>query len=869
MQAIKPRYKSYFWAYLSLIYLFVSSTNLYGQVYKKRLLTPGEYPLWGYLVPDKISDKANWVSYRSWYEHTGEDTLVVQQTYGHKKYVFAGSESGKFNGDTDFACMKSDTLTLVELKSGKSLKIPHAANFAFSGNQKFLIVLLKQTDQKFTLEIRDRTGSVVEKVLDIAQYRFEPSENGIVYCVAKNNVYSAEFILFKDLASRKTFTTNHKAPFKNFVWSGNSIAFIEALTEGFEIFVYHLLQDKLNRLDQKKATGFPAEMKISDGRFKNLMISKNGEKVFFWLKENQIKSNLIDPKAVQVWNAGDKQLFGSKKLLGDYVMSDKLAVWDLKHNSVLQLTDKDRPSGFLSADYNYAFTYDKNAYEPQTRQIGAYDLYLVNLKNGEKKSIIDRYTLGDYIPSRSPDGRYLCYAKQGHWWIYDIQTDLHTNITTSLHNSFFVEYTNIPQEDAPYGIGGWTTKGEVILYDRYDLWKISLDGKVKVRLTKGREIQKTYRVKFDSRIYNAGAESNMYTLDPNKGLLLTTSDRDIGATGISYLSSRLGPKDLLWENKKLHQVSKAEHMDTFMYLEESFSSPPKLMLYDGKTKEIAGSNKHQDQYHWGKSERIEYFVNGIKTKGVLFYPAGYQSGRKYPMVVNIYERQFAYIHDYENPTLINGAGNNVTNFTLQGYFVLYPDINYEFGNLKESVTKSVLSAVDAVIVKGDVQPDKIGLIGHSFGGYETDLIITQTDRFAAAVAGAAWTDLVSAYLYFGQETMRPDFFRFEDQQMRIGKSLYEDMESYLKNSPVLLADKVKTPLLGWAGKDDATINSLQSMEFFLALRRANKEHILLVYPEDGHQLEKKENAADLSERIMQWFDYYLKGGEKQDWMNKN
>lgn len=129
--------------------------------------------------------------------------------------------------------------------------------------------------------------------------------------------------------------------------------------------------------------------------------------------------------------------------------------------------------------------------------------------------------------------------------------------------------------------------------------------------------------------------------------------------------------------------------------------------------------------------------------------------------------------------------------------------------------------------------------------------------------------MVSSYLYIGATFARPDFYRAEYDQLRIGKSLFEDMQSYLKNSPVLLAANVKTPLLGWTGKEDRHIHALQSIEFYMALRRLNKIHTLLVYPKEGHNLDNKENQRDLSNRIMQWFDYYLKGSIKQDWMKSD
>lgn len=869
MQAINYTYSRLFFRVACFIFWLVTCPSLLGQANQKRMLTSKDYDLWSMLIPDKISNNGNWASYRLLYESVNTDTLVVQQTRGTKKYAFPYGKEAKFNGESDFACIARDTLILQNLKTEILYKRAHASSFAFSGNQKFVAILLKQSNEKLDLEIRDQSGKLVQQVVDIAQYCFDPSLNGIVYSTEKNNNYSIEIMFFTNVIVKKTIIKNHEAPFQSLIWKENAVAFIESIVTDPVLFNYNIVKDKLNELDPKSAVGFPSTMKISDATYKNLIHSKDGTKIFFWLKEPQNVVEISDPMAVQIWNSKDKLLVDFKKFMPFYKLSDKMALWDLKDNKILQITDKDLPCGFLSADYRHAFIYDPTAYEPQSKQLPPYDLHLVDLKNGKKQRILEHYTFLEK-PSGSPDGRYLCYAKDSQWWIYDIQKNLHTCITLGISNSFFSEDTDRPTGDTPYGIAGWIKDGEIILYDRYDLWKISLDGKVKKRLTKGREIQKTFRVKvYNSDPYYSDIESKKLALDLNDGFLLTTANKETGATGLSYWNSKSGLKELVWANKKITQVSKAENKNIYMYADQNFEVAPRLMLYDNELKEIVQSNKQQEQFFWGKNERIEYVDNGIKTKGILFYPAAYKAGAKYPLVVHIYERQFSAFNDYENPSLLSGDGFNVTNFTSQGYFVLYPDINYQYGNLRESVTRSVLTCLDTVLAKGYIDPTKVGLIGHSFGAYETDLIITQTDRFATAVAGAAWTDLVSAYLYVGPTYRRPDFFRTEDHQLRIGKSLYEDMQSYLKNSPVLLAANIKTPLLAWVGEEDRHIHSLQTMEFYLALRRLNKEHSLLVYPGEEHTIDKKENAIDLNKRIMQWFDYYLKNGKKEEWMKSD
>lgn len=869
MKAINYTYLHLFYRVSCFMFWLVTCPSLLGQANQKRMLTTKDYNLWSLLIPDKISNNGNWASYRLLYEYTNKDTLVVQQTIGNKKYIFPYGREGKFNGESEFACIVHDTLILQNLKTEILFKTADVSSFAFSANQKFMAILLKQSDEKLTLEIRDQTGNVLQLISGVTNYSFDPVQNGVVYSIEKDNLYGVEIILFKDSIVKKTIVKNYKAPFQNLIWKENAVAFIENIVADPVLFNYNIIKDKLSSLDSKSATGFPHGMKISVAAYMNPIHSKDGNQIFFWLKEPPNESEISDPMAVQIWNSKDKLLVDFKKFRPYYKLSDKLVLWDLKNNKVLQITDKDLPSGFLSADYSRAFIYDPAAYEPQSKQFGPYDLYVVDLKSGKKQCIIEHYTF-DEKPSGSPDGGFLCYAKEAQWWIYDIQKNLHTCITFGMPNSFFSEDTDRPREDAPYGIAGWSSDGEIILYDRYDLWKISLDGKVKKRLTKGREIGRTFRAKvFNSDPVYSETESNKHALNLNDGFLMLATNKKTGAAGLSYWNSKSGIKELLWTNKKITQVSRAANNDIYMYLDQNFESAPRLMVYNGRSVEIVQSNKQQEHFYWGRNEGIEYIDNGLKTKGILFYPAVYKAGVKYPLIVHIYERQFSALNDYVNPSLLTADGFNVSNFTAQGYFVLYPDINYEYGNLRESVTRSVLTAVDTVIAKGDIDPNKVGLIGHSFGGYETDLIITQTDRFAAAVAGAAITDLVSAYLYVGQTYRRPDFFRTEDHQLRIGKSLYEDMQSYIRNSPVLLAANITTPLLGWTGEEDRTVHSLQTMEFYLALRRLNKEHSLLVYPGEEHTIDKKENALDLNTRIMQWFDYYLKNGKKEEWMKSD
>ena len=240
------------------------------------------------------------------------------------------------------------------------------------------------------------------------------------------------------------------------------------------------------------------------------------------------------------------------------------------------------------------------------------------------------------------------------------------------------------------------------------------------------------------------------------------------------------------------------------------------------------------------------------------------------MVVHIYEIMSKNLHHYVNPSFLNGEGFNVTNYTLADYFVLLPDIRYELGNPGISAVDCVSAGVNAVVDKGLVDKSKIGLFGHSFGGFETNFIISQTNIFAAAVSGAGISDIIAYYFNISKNAIfQPEMWRFEDQQWRMGKSLYDDKEGYLRNSPIMHAQNVTTPLLLWTGKNDRIVPWNQSITYYLALRKLGVKNRLLVYPDEDHSLENRQNQTDLSKRMMGWFDDLLKGEPTQDWISKS
>jgi len=236
------------------------------------------------------------------------------------------------------------------------------------------------------------------------------------------------------------------------------------------------------------------------------------------------------------------------------------------------------------------------------------------------------------------------------------------------------------------------------------------------------------------------------------------------------------------------------------------------------------------------------------------------------MITFYYETLSNRVHHYQNPSYFNSGGPNVSNFTTQGYFVFYPDIVFEIPDPGISAVNCILAGVNNMLKLPYIDKDRLGVFGHSFGGYETLFLITQTDMFATAVAAAGAGNMRSYYLSMAWLWNRPQSWRFEKQQWRMGDTYFNIPEAYERNSPINYVQNVITPLLSWAGKKDTNVNWEQHLEFFIAMRKLKKEHIMVLYENEGHSLMNPDNQIDMTNKLFDWYNYYLKGFSPAAWM---
>jgi dipeptidyl aminopeptidase/acylaminoacyl peptidase len=850
---------------------------LLGQVVQKKELTVADYHLWGALSLEKIAADQKWASYRMSYQNN-IDTLFVRNIESLKTYNFTQVQRYLFTKNNVFVCQDNQGLQILALRTEKKQHIQSVHEFDYAAPYDLVIITIDLPEDKRKLILQTPDGKVIKEIADVTDFSLSPDQQHLVYGTVTNGKYAVMLMDLKKTAQQKGILIGRKENSFGFTWhkKGNALAFAtksDSITKTV-LYYYTLQNDSLYELNPWFHPNFPQNVFIpTDFTFK-LTISDDMQRVFFTTKMNSPLLEKENTSDVEIWNANDKSLYVEREKDGSPSTVPRVGIWLPLSNFATALTTNEFPNLMLSGDQQYAFLFNPKDYEPQFKiKPGPSDVYILNLKTFEKKRLLKEHSAHFLEMIPSPTGRYLSYFKEGDWWVYTIASGTHQNVTASIKTKFTSEdlYYSIAAKNAN---AGWSLGDrEILLYDEFDLWAIKPDGTSFRRLTHGRESKIRYRLaKAPDRqpyifIYDALKLDNF---NIEKELLLHGQGDD-GKTGYFKWNPDSGEKLIVFGDQYIDQLTYTSEKQNLFFREQKFDLSPRLMVSKEDSNPVCffRSNPQQVKYHWGRSELLEYKnSNGIKMKGVLRYPANYAPNKKYPMIVHVYQRQNEQHHKYVNPTSQMEDEDNDTFWTTQGYFVLLPDIVVEYDTLGYSALDCVLAAVKNVLAKEIVKPNKIGLMGHSFGGYETSFIITQTNIFAAAIASAGSTDLTSFYFTLAKNFSYPNMYRFASGQWKINQTPFEAPELYLRNSPITYANKVNTPLLLWTGKEDYNVDPHQSMEFYFALRSLGKKCIMLLYPNEGHGISKPANQNDMTKRIQQWFAYYLKDDASAEWITE-
>lgn len=577
-----------------------------------------------------------------------------------------------------------------------------------------------------------------------------------------------------------------------------------------------------------------------------------------------------EPPSVAVWNWHDVEVMPKQKLNAkNDRQKNMLAAWHVEKNSFV-LLGKDLEEKVTPLKHQaLAVAANWSAYAME-RSIGrpAADISLIDLTTGARTKIQDRLN-DDYYLQESPGGRYLLYFHDDHYWTVNTATHAVVNITKNVQAAFVNRESDWTiKQKPPFGVAGWTKKdAAVILYDKFDLWQVAPDGSHATRLTDGAAEQVRHRYE--------KLDPEEEWIDTEKPVYLSLFGIWTKKSGFARLrpgaSGALTEEHLLWLDKSLDSLAKAKDADVFEYVSQTFVESPNAFIAgpDLKNpKQVTKTNPFQSNYAWGHEELIEYKnSHNERLQGALFYPAAYDPAKKYPMVVLIYEKLSDNLHRYSPPS--ERSYYNVSAVTQHGYFLLEPDIVFKPRDPGVSVVDCVTAAAKRVMQMGVIDPKRIGAMGHSWGGFDTTYLATHTANFfAAAVAGAPITDLVSNYGNHHWSIGIAETDHIETGQQRMEVPLYEDLQAYIRNSAVFGVQNMTTPLLIEVGDSDGTVFFHQGVELYNIARRASKNVVLIEYAGEDHGLRKKANQIDYQRRILAWFGHYLKDEPAAPWITK-
>ena len=570
----------------------------------------------------------------------------------------------------------------------------------------------------------------------------------------------------------------------------------------------------------------------------------------------QLKRKHKKNKSPQIWYGKDGNL---QEHEDGFSSQFKFIYWRPKDGLLLKLPDNNPNLIFTPFNNDrYLLAFDPvscHNYETEQRIIA---VYLYDLEENKYSQIFSKVSRIIY----SPDGSYLLALSEKNktdkqWVLVDIRTNAHFNIKSKviLQNPVFS-----------------TGNKNIFFEGNTDVWRYTIKNRSieQFRLSTGspsfEKIEK-YSNRGAHTFFNIPIESNY--INAAQPLIIRTKDQENKTVFFSLQRNSLR-KILPSNTNRIKEILFDAQLKNVLSIEENYNTPPKIVfskLPNGKKRTIYTSNKNDTLSRKLKQEIVSYTDSfGNKLKGTLFYPVNFVETKTYPMIVRIYQMQYTQANEF----LIAGMSSPIYDkkaLVENGYFVYEPDIPPKPMGSGEVALNCVNLALDAIKEKKYIDKSKIGLTGNSFGGYETNFIATQSKRFAAYISSAGISDLIESYFSYNYNFHFPDYARKENNQHNF-PAFAENKQVYFANSPVLFAEKVSAPILLWSGLEDQNIPPKQIQEFYIALKRNNKDVIALFYPDVGHVMfNETPEANDLKIRLQQWWDYFLKGKTNVEWID--
>jgi dipeptidyl aminopeptidase/acylaminoacyl peptidase len=829
-------------------------------------------------VAPAFSRDSRWVAYQIAPEESDDGESGGRRGPGAGPARSGGGSSGR-------------VMVLRNLATADSLTFPEVRSFSFPRNTGVLLIRKAgpggdAEHQGADLVVHDLGGGTSMNIGNVSEFAVNESGSHLGYLVDAAGDAGNGFYLLELATGQIRALDTHTATFSELTWNEDGDAVAALRGEVPDSMVQRenalLVLRDLNRpeslisFEPTADTGLPEGFVLSE--LGGLNWSDDSRRLFVGLKEQAEEREELDGGAdVDVWHWADVRPQSVQRVRAS---RERNATWASVVNlnggnpSLVRLADESMESVSPARVGDWGIGRDPTPYEYEVAWGGSKaDYYQVNLDTGERKLLAEGL------------GRQMGTSDDGEWWLYleneevrarNLSSGEDVNLTASSGVDFVNRQDDHPYELPTYGVAGWSTDGgSVVLYDRYDVWEVPLDGGEPVNLTQ--EIGRDQRIRFRVTTLDGGGQGGFGRggaaedegIDLSEPILLTAYGDRTKKSGYWEVERGEVPEPVIWLDKSVGRPIKADDADRILFTQQTFVEFADYWVSDTgfrNPRKVTDANPQQADFAWSPGRVLIDYVDerGNELQGTLGLPAGYEEGKQYPMLVYFYELSSQRHHSYQGPTYDDRP--HMATYASNGYLVFQPDIVYTIGKPGTSALDDLTSSINKVIELGYADPDRIGLQGHSWGGYQSSFVVTQTDMFAAVITGAPPTNLISFYntLYRSSGNIQQGIT--EVGQVRMGTTPFEDFDLYLSQSPIHHAEKITTPFMILHGTADGSVDYGQGLEYYAMARRLGKEVVLLSYPDEGHHLSRKENRIDFQIRMMQYFDHYLKGTQKAKWM---
>jgi dipeptidyl aminopeptidase/acylaminoacyl peptidase len=895
------------------LFLLFFTTTVFAQ---KKALDHTVYDSWESVGSKMLSANGQWAGHTI-VKQEGDASLHLNSLSTNAKLIIPRADLLKFTADSKYAAflikplfattrqekikkkkpeeMSKDTLGFVNLSTNavtkiagvKSFKIPEEAGAYLAYQKEAPVDTSKNKDKKESADLvfRNLLTGIERTFKYVTGYEISKNGQQLIFTSPgskKDNTAKAGVFFFNTEKGTLKTLVNAKGNFNGFVFAedGDQIAFLgetspeKTEVKDYSIYYNSVSLDTAQVLVDNEIDGLPAKWTVSgDGK---LSFSKEGTRLFFGIapQKKAKDTTLVDFEhaKVDIWGYKDDYLQPMQLKNSDKEQKRSyLSVIDIFSSDpkVIPLTDLKMPESSIVNDGEASFVLTSTDYgnRIQSQWTGARirDYYLVDIKTGTRRKIITGLD-GDAFPS--PTGNYILYfdKKTSLWSTYSVAGGKVRVLSTDQKVNFADEDNDVPDDPSAYGVAGWTEEDkQVLIYDRYDIWSFSPDGKSAPKMITngfGRQNKITFRYE------KTDAEERFITRKDDIWLSAFNNDSKEYGFYRTHAGDSKNPELAVMAKFRYSNLIKAKGAERYIYDKSNYTTSPNVYVStDLKTEtKLSNTNPQQQTYNWGTSELVKWTTpKGYHSEGILYKPENFDPLKKYPMIVYFYEKLSEGLYNYVPPAP-TPSRLNISYFVSNGYLVFAPDITYEKGYPGKSAEEYINSGVESLKKNSWVDGSKIGIQGQSWGGYQVAFLITRTNMYAAAWAGAPVVNMTSAYGGIRWETGMNRQFQYEKTQSRIGATLWEKPELYIENSPLFSIPKVSTPVVIMSNDADGAVPWYQGIEMFTALKRLGKPAWLLNYNNEAHNLVLRQNKKDIQVREQQFFDYYLKGAKAPVWM---